>query len=316
MWQPSCSHDAMKARAECYAQIRAFFMARGVLEVETPVLSQAGATDPLLASISTRAREKQYLQTSPEFPMKRLLASGSGPIYQICKCFREAEVGGRHNPEFTMLEWYRPGLSLLQLIQEVSELVEALTGRSGYEILSYRQAFLSHLGIDPFDADLNDLQTLALEKAHFESQGDESHMDRDAYLDLLLSVCVEPQLGKTSSCFLIDYPASQASLAKTARDEHGQLVAKRAELYIDGIEIANAYDELTDANEQRMRFYHDNRTRNELGLAEVAVDEHLISALPSLPDCSGVALGLDRLLMIRMGVNNIRDVVCFAHDQA
>jgi lysyl-tRNA synthetase class 2 len=305
----------MKARAECYAQIRAFFMARDVLEVETPLLSQAGATDPLLASISAGVRKKQYLQTSPEFPMKRLLASGSGPIYQICKCFREAEVGARHNPEFTMLEWYRPGLSLQQLMQEISDLVEAVCGRSGYEILTYRQAFTDFLGVDPFNARLETLQELAFDKAHFETSSD-NPMDRDAYLDLLLSVCVEPHLGKTVPCFLTDYPASQASLAKTALDEQGQLVAKRAELYIDGIEIANAYDELTDANEQRKRFYHDNRVRQKLDLAVVAVDENLLSALANFPDCSGVALGLDRLLMISIGASDIGNVVCFVNEHA
>lgn len=326
-WMPTCDLSALKTRAEVYAQIRAFFSARQVLEVETPLLSVSTASDPFLDSISAFLKHHQgesdrpyFLNTSPEFPMKRLLASGSGSIFQICKTFRNAETGKRHNPEFTMLEWYRPGFSLMQLMQEVGELLECVLGekfnRPTY--LSYREAFLNFLQIDPFLASDAELIQLAKQKTGFQIESESSdQMERDDYLNLLLSVCIEPHLGKNeneqaSPLFLYGYPPSQASLAKVKEDEFGEKVAQRFELYINALEIANGYDELTDAKEQRRRFEADNTQRKKLGLMDIPLDEHLLSAIESgLPECAGVALGIDRLLMIKQKRSRIEEVISF-----
>lgn len=288
-------------------------MQRNVLEVETPILSSATASDPWLASIEVAANPGGYLQTSPEFPMKRLLASGLGSIFQICKCFREGEVSGRHNPEFTMLEWYRPGMSLEMLMQEIADLVSEILGLNGFSRLSYKQAFQDHLHIHPFK--VSDSELAALVEKHTSYRGDP--LDRIASLDLLLTTCIEPELGKDGLCFLTDYPAEQASLAVIAKDEEGNNVAKRAELYYQGIELANAYDELVDYQEQQQRFSEDNRIRAELGLPSVKIDQHLIAALEhGMPRCSGVALGVDRLLMLQLGAQSIAEVLAFPADRA
>ena len=326
-WFPSCRLDALKVRAEAYAQIRAFFYQRQVLEVDTPLLSSSTATDPFLASVPAFLRQSFgetskpfYLHTSPEFPMKRLLAAGSGAIYQLCKCFRDGESGHRHNPEFTMLEWYRPGFSLGQLMAEVAELVSTVLVpvKPSLKHISYRQAFQLYLGIDPFTLPDSQLRELAVDKTGYTpSESDESLLSRDDYLNLLLSACIEPKLGFDDKgapelCFLSGYPASQASLAKLTQDESGQSVAERFELYIQGLEIANGYFELTDAQEQARRFQQDNRQRQHLQLPEIALDTRLLAALESgLPECSGVALGVDRLLMIKLQANSIDEVLSF-----
>ena len=326
-WKPSCSLGAIKARAEVYASIRAFFYAREVLEVETPLLSKSTATDPFLDSIQTHlslanglTAQAYFLHTSPEFPMKRLLASGSGPIYQLCKTFRNAETGHRHNPEFTMLEWYRPGFDMNQLMLEVSELVSRVLNYSSVvpEKLSYREAFLNFLGIDPFLVSDAELIELAHDKAgYFASEDSSVYTNRDDYLNLLLSICIEPFLGKNEKgdhkpVFLYGYPASQASLAKLKQDEFGEEIAERFELYINGLEIANGYFELTDAQEQRSRFEKDNAKRRSLELPMIPVDENLLGALEEgMPECSGVALGVDRLLMIKLDASRIEEVISF-----
>lgn len=326
-WKPSCSLEAIKARAEVYASIRAFFYAREVLEVETPMLSQSTASDPFLDSIPAQvaisnglSAQAYYLQTSPEFPMKRLLASGSGAIYQLCKTFRNAETGQRHNPEFTMLEWYRPGFDMNQLMLEVGDLVATVLNVSlkNPHRLSYRDAFLRYLGVDPFLISDAELIQLAEEKTGYEeSEEGGSCSNRDDYLNLLLSICIEPNLGKSDGdkiepVFLYGYPPSQASLAKLKQDEFGQEVAERFELYINGLEIANGYFELTDAQEQRRRFEHDNKQRETLNLPVIPLDENLLAALSEgMPDCSGVALGVDRLLMIKLNAQSIEEVLSF-----
>ncbi len=326
-WRPSAGLEMLKIRAEVNALIRDFFQQRQVLEVDTPILGLASATDPHLASISAfmsrspgQSGERFYLHTSPEFPMKRLLAAGSGAIYQLCKCFRDAETGRRHNPEFTMLEWYRPGFSLEALMNEVAELVKQLL--AGFSlpvrVVSYRQVFDIYLGIDPFIVSDSELRVLAETKTGWKQDAQaKAALARDDYLNLLLSSCIEPHLGKDEHgqpelCFLIAYPASQASLARVKNDEYGQSVAERFELYIQGLEIANGYDELTDAQEQRQRFESDNQLRRQLGLPEVAIDKRLIAALTAgLPACSGVALGLDRLLMVRQQATSIDEIISF-----
>lgn len=316
IWQPGCSRTMLKARAEFYAQIRAFFMAREVMEVETPLLSRSTATDPQLASVPVQLRQDlpcdpqvYYLQTSPEFPMKRLLAAGSGPIFQICKTFRDGETGARHNPEFSMLEWYRPGFNLNDLMNEVADLASEVCELASPNQCTYQQAFQTYLDIDPFSIGDSALAQLAEDKADYRGET----LGRDDYLNLLLSLFVEPKLGQGTPTFLTEYPASQASLAKTRRNADGHAVAERFELYINGLEIANGYFELTDATEQRARFEGDNRERKALGLPEIPLDEHLLSALESgMPSCAGVALGLDRLLMIQQEVSCIEEVLSFS----
>lgn len=320
-WRPSAEIATLRERARLIAEVRAFFAERDVLEVETPVLGHGGSTEVHLASLSTEAttpagRERLWLQTSPEFAMKRLLAAGSGPIFQLARSFRDGEVGRRHNLEFTMLEWYRPGLGLEALIEETAALVARVLGRESGDKPGplrrrrYRELFREALGIDPFTASLATLRRLAGERGGLSM--DDS--DRDGCLDLLMSFVIEPQLGRDGLDAVVDYPASQAALARHHRDpEDGAPVASRFELYLGGLELANGYDELTDAAEQRARFTEDNAARRALGLAEVAVDERLLAALESgLPAGSGVALGLDRLIQLALGKASVAEVMAFA----
>ena len=315
-YQPTCSIEALKARAEMYQKIRQFFAQRNVLEVETPILSQAGVTDVHLASVQVQRHihgklNTQYLQTSPEFPMKRLLASGSGPIYQICKVFRDDEHGRKHNSEFTMLEWYRPGLDLKALMHETADLLETCLAHRFGEIrpmiLSYKHAFQDRLDINPLQATLKQLKDTAHRVGLNLDLGD----DRLAYMDLLFSHFVEPSLGFDAPVFLTDFPPEMASLAKIKQDEDGELVAARFEVYIEGLELANAYDELQDADVLASRFEADNKERAKQGLPVIPTDQHLLAALPNMPECSGIALGIDRLLMVAMNQVKIDQVIAF-----
>jgi lysyl-tRNA synthetase class 2 len=315
-FQPTCSIAALQARATLYQKIRQFFAERQVMEVETPTLSQAGATDLHLASIPVQRRihgrsSTQYLQTSPEFPMKRLLASGSGAIYQICKVFRDDEHGRKHNSEFTMLEWYRPKLDLKGLMHETVELLEVcLAHRLGEVrpyILSYKHAFQDRLDINPLQASLKQLKDTAHRLGLNLDLGD----DRLAYMDLLFSHFVEPSLGFDAPVFLTDFPPEMASLAKVKTDDDGEQVAARFEIYIEGLELANAYDELLDAEVLAARFEADNLERTKQGLPVIPTDQYLLSALPHMPECSGIALGLDRLLMVAMNQVKIDQVIAF-----
>ncbi len=281
------------------------------MEVETPLLGQAASTDVHLASLSVG--DQQFLQTSPEFAMKRLLAAGSGAIYQICKSFRQGESGKRHNPEFTMLEWYRPGLDHFQLMAEVAELIISLLGERPVRQLSYRSAFAQVLGIDPHLSDVSELSVLAGQHTGYQADGE----DRDTLLDLLMSQVIEPRLGQGELTFIYDYPASQCALAKVKIDAQEVAVAERFELYVDGIELANGYHELTDADEQQRRFDADLAERKRRGLPELPADQKLVAALQSgMPDCAGVAMGLDRLLMLMAESDSIRDVIAFPIDRA
>lgn len=315
-YQPTCSIEALKARAEMYQKIRQFFAERKVLEVETPVLSQAAVTDVHLASVQVQRHihgklNTQYLQTSPEFPMKRLLASGSGAIYQICKVFRDDEHGRKHNSEFTMLEWYRPGLDLKALMHETADLLEVcLAHRFGEVhpyILSYKHAFQDRLDINPLQATLKQLKETANRVGLNLDLGN----DRLGYIDLLFSHFVEPSLGFDAPVFLTDFPPEMASLAKVKTDEDGELVAARFEVYIEGLELANAYDELLDAKILAERFDADNIERAQQGLPVIPTDQHLLAALPHMPECSGIALGIDRLLMVAMNKMKIDQVITF-----
>jgi lysyl-tRNA synthetase class 2 len=313
LWQPSCSIDALKRRSILYSTLRHFFSERQVLEVETPVLSSAGSTDVHLESIVLGTGDGlAYLQTSPEFAMKRLLAAGSGAIFQICKSFRAAERGRKHNPEFTMLEWYRPGFNLDELMNECSALLVASGITMPPHKIEYREAFLKFADIDPFKSSDEAIRYCAESCSGLSH----THWERDTYLDLILSHLVEPNLGKYQPEFMVDYPASQAALAKIY-EKDGVLLARRFELYIHGLEIANGYQELTDANEQLSRFQQDNRARKNANLPQITVDEKLIAALGSgMPECAGVALGIDRLLMVLSEAKTIDEVIAFPIERA
>ncbi|MEB5476446.1 EF-P lysine aminoacylase EpmA [Acinetobacter pollinis] len=315
-YAPTCDLQALRARAKMYNQIRQFFNERDVLEVETPVLSSAGVTDVHLASICAHRNlggklNHHYLQTSPEFAMKRLLASGSGAIYQICKVFRDDEHGKKHNSEFTMLEWYRPHFSLKDLMHETADLLQVCLSDKFTEIrpivLSYKHAFQDRLDLNPLKATLQELREATKRVGIHIDLGE----DRLAYMDLLFSHIVEPSLGFDTPIFLTDFPPEMASLAKTRIDEDGEEVAARFEVYIEGLELANAYDELVDAEVLRRRFAEDNNAREKEGLVRMPIDEYLLAALPNMPPCAGIALGIDRLLMVAQSKFKISDVITF-----
>ncbi len=310
-WQPAAEIDVLRRRAQLNSTIRAFFAERDVLEVETPLLCSTGVTDPALEPFVVLQCDAlsapRFLQTSPEYAMKRLLAAHGTPIYQICKAFSDGEAGNRHNPEFTMLEWYRPGFDHHGLMDEVAELVLQCLGDRPVQRLSYRALFIRELATDPFTATAQDLATLAREYADTGSMGG----DRDLWLDLLMTHVLEPKLAERGTCFVYDYPASQAALSRIV-EEDGVKLGQRFELYVDGIELANGYCELTDPTEQRARFASDNEVRKERGQQERPIDEKLLAAMEhGMPQCSGVALGLDRLLMLVTGTASVNDVLAF-----
>jgi lysyl-tRNA synthetase class 2 len=314
---PGADLAALQARARMLAAIRGHFAAAGVMEVETPLLAQAGGTDPALEPLRTRytgpgaaAGRTLFLQTSPEFAMKRLLAAGSGAIYQVCKAFRDGEAGPLHNPEFSLLEWYRPGWDASALIDEVAQVARLALERPDLPIerWPYAEVFREATGLDPLRAGVGDLAECA---AGYGLHPDLSGLDRDAWLDLLWSHRVQPGLGPDALCFVTDYPASQAALARLNPDG---LSAARFELFHRGIELANGFHELTDAAEQGARFEADNCRRRALGLPPIPIDRRLLQAMEEggLPDCAGVAVGLDRLLMLRLGRDSLDQVLAFS----
>jgi lysyl-tRNA synthetase class 2 len=306
-WHPTAPIENLRRRAQIIASIRNYFSQHNVLEVETPQLAAATVSDPHLASIAVPGYG--FLQTSPEYAMKRLLAAGSGSIYQLAKVFRADESGRRHNPEFTMLEWYRIGFSLDDLVDDVAAIARIAVGDMKTVRHRYRDLFRTHLQLDPLTCDLATLSRAACK--HVDVSFEEA--DRDTWLELLMSHVIEPQLGSDELSFVVDYPPSQAALARLRNDEEGHKVAARFELYCRGIELANGYHELTDANEQRARFDADLRERATLGLPTVPVDENLLAAIAhGLPDCSGVALGLDRLIMLAVDGDSLADAMAFA----
>ncbi|XTQ92374.1 EF-P lysine aminoacylase EpmA [Xanthomonas sacchari] len=311
--------STLQLRARLNAAIRGFFAARGVLEVETPMLSAAGNTEPNIDSFQTRfsghvdaGPALRWLRTSPEYPLKRLLAAGIGDCYELGRVFRNGEAGGRHNPEFTMLEWYRVGWDHRQLIEETVELVRtalALVGRSAtLRVLSYRELFQQGLGLDPFAAPLEALQQ-PLREIRIDADG----LGRDDWLDLLMTHRLQPAFPADRLTVVHDWPASQCALARVREDDPP--VAERFELYLGGYELANGYHELNDAAEQRRRFLRDHALRQARGAVLPPLDERLLQALPALPDCAGVAVGVDRLLMAMRGTAQIGEVLAydFAH---
>jgi lysyl-tRNA synthetase class 2 len=323
-WRPSASAERLRQRAALLQRVREFFAARALTEVDTPLVVNAPVSDVHIHSATVRlstdpaagaAAAPLYLHTSPEYAMKRLLAAGSGDIYQICHVVRGFECGRLHNPEFTLIEWYRVGFSLAGLMDEVEALVRELLGANAPaagERLSYRDAFLRELGLDPLTAPETALaqaaQPLALGGARATSATGPG-MSRDDWLELLMGAMVGPRLGKGTLTFVHSYPASQAALARL--DPHDPRVAQRFELYCGGIELANGFHELASAAEQRARFEADNLQRRRLGLPVSPLDERLLAALGQLPDCAGVALGFDRTLMLAVGAVSIEEVLAF-----
>ena len=315
-WRPSASPAALRRRAEALHATREFFRTRNVLEVETPALVNSPVSDVNISSLKVEVAEGAalFLHTSPEYAMKRLLAAGSGDIYQVCHVFRGAERGRHHNPEFTMVEWYRVGFSLEQLMNEVAALTCLLLGSDlPVEFVSYREALRRHAGFDPFDAEDAELQhaaqALGLDAQRAREAG------RDELLDLVVGAQVGPALGAASLTFMHRYPSSQAALARL--DDQDPRLALRFELYYRGVELANGYHELNNAAEQRMRFMADQQQRAARGLGTAALDQHLLAALDAgLPDCAGVALGFDRVLMLAANASAIDEVLAFPTERA
>jgi len=313
-------HDALLLRARLYAAIRAFFAARDVLEVETPMLSAAANTEPNIESFATRfsghadaGPRERWLRTSPEFPLKRLLAAGVGDCYELGRVFRDGEAGRRHNPEFTLLEWYRVGFDHRKLAAETVALVQdalALAGRRAVVIeRSYADLFNESLGLDPHRATLADLRA-PLADVGIEPTG----LTRDDWLDLLLTHRIQPTFPADRITMIHDYPASQCALARIRAGDPP--LAERFEVYLGTQELANGYHELNDATEQRARFEHDNVRRRARAQRELPLDARLLAVLDGLPDCAGVALGIERLLMAMLGSEAIADVLAFPFDQA
>ena len=317
-WRPSASLATLQLRARLLARLRAFFAARGVLEVETPAMSLAGSMDPALTSVTARVQAlggaRMYFQTSPEFAMKRLLAAGSGDIYQICRVYRDGEVGRWHQPEFTMLEWYRVGWDDFRLMDEVGALLTEVLEREDVRPetvrMSYHEAFERFVGVDP-GADPDSLA------AALEGQGlaVPAAADQRSLLDFALSAAVAPALPRSVLTFIYDFPADQAALARTKPTTPA--VAARFEAFFDGIELANGFAELTGAAEQRRRFEAERAQRLAAGHDVPPLDEALLAALEhGLPDCAGVAVGFDRLVAAAAGIDGINATVSFAHAAA
>jgi lysyl-tRNA synthetase class 2 len=310
----------LRLRAQTYATIRGFFSERDVLEVETPILSAAGNTDPNIQSFHTTfsghvdaGARQRWLRTSPEFPLKRLLAAGVGDCYELGRVFRDGEAGGRHNPEFTMLEWYRVGWNHSRLAREVIDLLERLLLQAGrnFEIVetTYRGLFHDVLGVDAL-LDPIDVLKKPLADANISSEG----LERDDWLDLLLTHRIQPEFPRDRVTIVSEFPASQCALARIRKSDPP--VAERFEAYVGPYEVANGYHELNDAAEQRARFERDNAKRRQRGDAEVPMDERLLAVLGDMPDCAGVALGVERLLMVLADTDAIADVLAFPFSEA
>ena len=330
LWQPTASIDALRKRAAIIHNIRAFFHARNVLEVETPSLSSHTVTDPYIEAMSTQHTQPGassstplYLQTSPEYAMKRLLAANSGDIFQICKAFRDDEVGRLHNPEFTMLEWYRVGFNMQALIDEVSALLVKVLPITEVEQFTYCALFERILGFNPLTIPMTELLAYCNScglgdyaeslqcNIHVKHANNDQLLLKDGLLQVIFSQQIESQIGELKPAIVTNFPASQASLATLTAS--GQ-TANRFEVYFKGIELANGFNELTDASEQGNRFAQDNVKRKALGLPIKTIDRYFLQALScGLPMCSGVALGVDRLVMLASNKTSISEVISFNH---
>jgi len=305
--------NSLALRAKIYKTIRDYFYQHHVLEVETPILSQYATVDPHIDSLSTEViNQTHYLQTSPEFFLKRLLTADSGDIYSLGKVFRQGERGKRHQPEFTMLEWYRVAWDEHELMKEVETLIKLFLPELAVEKLSYQECFLDFLDLDPHDISIDELKRITHKIVDIEFDSDE----RSAWLDVLMTHCIEPNLPK-GLVFIYDYPKEQAALARLDKNSQGQMVARRFEAYLNGMELANGYFELTDALEQQKRFEVDRGYRKENDLPLYPYDKNLVEALKNgMPECAGVAMGIDRLLMILSNTDDINEVISFSRDES
>lgn len=316
-WRPACSLAALKERARLLARIRAYFERQGVLEVETPSLCHCVGTDPHLdffsVALQSGGERRLFLQTSPEFSMKRLLAAGSGSIFQICKAFRNGESGRYHNPEFSILEWYRLGYGLDRLIEDIEQLLGPELGLAApgqtAECLTYQNAFIRYCGIDPLSACISDFRNYAQttgDQRASEVCGEDSRW----WQEYLFGLKIQPRLGHNGLCFVKDYPAEQAALARiSAKDPR---VAERVEVFYRGVELANGFCELRIESEQRARFQQDLKIRKTMAKVQPEPDERFLAALASgLPECAGVAVGLDRVLMLLMNASSLDEVLSF-----
>lgn len=315
-WRPGADKEILRLRSELLAVLRAFFAERDVMEVVTPVLGGSGVTDVHIENVPVdHGGRRYYLQTSPEYAMKRLLADGSGPVYQICQAFRGGETGRRHNIEFTMLEWYRPGFDLDNLMSEVEDLVRRAASIVAvdlppFECIRYKDLFLTAYGENPHLLDDQALRELVAANDVIEASHMDENTSRNDCLDLLFSTKIEKELIKPM--MVRDYPECQAALATTSLDDEKCRVADRFELFIGGMEFANGYDELRDSSELAARMMANNDQRQRRGLPAVPADEKLLSAVGNMPPCAGVALGVDRLLMWMAGRDRIDEVLSFS----
>jgi lysyl-tRNA synthetase class 2 len=320
-WRSGIDSATLQQRSKIYRTIRRFFDDRGVAEVTTPVLGASGVSDLHIQSLSlVDDGQSWFLQSSPEYSMKRLLASGSGSIYQICPAFRAGELGSKHNTEFSMLEWYRVGYSLEELVAEVATLLQqtldvSQVQTSEFRFTTYRELFTSRFDVNPHDAGIETLRGLIfaenLTADHIDNIDDDA--TRNECLDLLFASCIEPGLDEPT--FVLEFPAGQAALAKISANDQYDVVARRFELYWQGMELANGYDELTDPAELRQRFEKNNTQRVARGLIEMAPDKKLLASMSELPDCAGVAIGLDRLVMLLCGKTSIDEVLTFSRQR-
>jgi len=316
-WLPSASPESLAARAYLLQALRRFFSDHGVMEVETPLLSQGTVPDPGIDIFMLPGggdEPDRYLQTSPESAMKRLLAAGSGDIFQICKAFRQGEAGRHHNPEFTLLEWYRVGWDHAALMREVAELLGTVLSSDGWQVWPYRALFVELLGVDPLDeqTSLTTLTDLAQSRIGSVPEG----LDRDAVLDLLMSHCIEPGISDWGVVFITDFPPSQAAMARSVSVGDAD-VAARFECYVHGKELANGYWEQCDADALSAQLQAENTRRRQRGLPERPIDERLLAAhRHGLPDCAGVALGVDRLLAVKLGAESLEEIISFDWDSA
>ena len=324
-WQPSASMLALRERAKLLSDIRTYFKQQGVMEVETPMLSKSATVDVYIDSFITafdpiQGAQSQpcYLHTSPEFAMKRLLAAGTGDIYSLGRVFRNGEVGGRHNPEFTLLEWYRVGMDVRRLMDDVAALLQSVCNFQEVRRCSYGELFTEHLQLNPHTATDSELNQLVIEKVDAKLRG----LERNDCLDLLFSQFIEPHLGSAGGevlegYFVYDYPATMSALSQLSNNADGHPVSSRFELFINGVELANGYHELQNATEQKKRFEDEQQKREKRGYKHFPYDANMVAALEhGIPDCAGVALGVDRLLMLMLGVNNITEVLAFDFHRA
>ena len=315
-WRPAASIEVLHGRAAMLARVRAYFEAQGVREVQTPVLSAAAVSDPQIESVAAAPARgpRLYLQTSPEYPMKRLLASGFGDCYQVCPVFRDGESGQLHNPEFTMIEWYRLDFGVAEMQRDVDRLLRVacadIRSFAPARSVSYRTAMQETCGVDCRSATSAEIRAALAARGVVPVDGD--GWERDAWLDLLMGAAVGPSLGHDAPVFVEDYPASQAALARLRRERDGTEVAERFELYVDGLELANGFRELGDAAEQRLRFERDLAARLKVGQVRNPIDERLLAALAhGLPECAGVALGFDRLVMAAWRLPSLEAAMAF-----